>query len=295
MVKDIIKKILIKHFLFPDWLMKYYDIVNNFCAGKFCSPMLCSDYYVIDQIAYEFTKMPYSLGGSITVKPIKKGEQPLVESDILIAPSSILEYIRHLLRYKFLELLCRNKRVLDCACGNGYGTYILSRGAREVVGIDLDNGLIKFAKKYNNTRNIRFINTSIGGLKEKCFDIIVSVETIEHINTEDVDDFIKDLKRHLRKDGVIVFTTPRVDETISYKKIDDYCHSHKREYSKKDLLDLLSKNGLKTEQYLLQKYDGSIIYQIPRKQRFPFATHKDSFVQIIVCSKIEDKKRELVS
>lgn len=285
------KKIITKHFKIPDWLIKQYNLVNNFYASKFAHPKLCANYYVLDKIAYEFTKMPYGLSGSITCKTREPNEQPLAESEILTAPSSILEYIRHLLRYKFLELLCRDKKVLDCACGCGYGSYILGRSARKVVGIDIDFDLIKFAKTYLHAENNRFVNTTIERLREKDFDVIISVETIEHIDTEDVNDFILSLKEHLKKDGVIVFTTPRVDETISYKKIDNKYHSHKEEYNKEDFCDLLIRNDLKIEQYLLQKYDGSIIYQIPKKTRFPYATHKDSYVQIAICSKNRDTER----
>jgi len=53
----------------------------------------------------------------------------------------------HLVRYNFALPLCRNKKVLDLACGSGYGTFIISKVAKGVIGGDVSKETVDFCKK----------------------------------------------------------------------------------------------------------------------------------------------------
>jgi 2-polyprenyl-3-methyl-5-hydroxy-6-metoxy-1,4-benzoquinol methylase len=85
----------------------------------------------------------------------------------------------HLVRYQFATDMAHG-RILDAACGCGYGSQMLSVGDREVVGVDLSKEAIRWANKYFPGP------TFIQGLIEDApwsgtFDTIVSLETIEHM------------------------------------------------------------------------------------------------------------------
>ena len=55
-------------------------------------------------------------------------------------------HAEHLVRYLVAAELAPDRRVLDAACGDGYGTSLLaSAGARSAVGVDLDQGTIAHA------------------------------------------------------------------------------------------------------------------------------------------------------
>ena len=57
--------------------------------------------------------------------------------------------LEHMHRYKVATDYCEGKRVLDVACGEGYGSYLLSEVASEVVGVDIDRPtVINAAEKY---------------------------------------------------------------------------------------------------------------------------------------------------
>lgn len=231
--------------------------------------------YVLDDIRNEFTEMS-PLVGSIACKVKENGEKGV----------SRLETIRHLLRYKFLSLFSYNKRVLDCACGCGYGSYILSKNAKEVAGIDLDSTLIEFANKYNRTPNINFFLSNIEQFTNGTFDLVVSVETFEHISPDKIDSFVSGLSSVVKHNGLIVITTPRIRKTrvysdgINFRKL----HSHYKEYDKNDFVDVLIRNGLSVNQYLLQKFDGNFVYQIPKNAKF-YDNMSKAWVQIAICSK----------
>jgi len=254
---------------------------------------LCSDFYKLDDIAYGFTqKTPFQ--GSIAVATKRDGEIDLTQ-DMNMLPNKKLSKIRHLLRYKFISLMSYGKMVLDYGCGCGYGTLILSKNAKEVCGIDGDPAAINFARKYNQAENIKYsmVLSKLTKFKND-FDLLVAVEILEHMPPKEVNTFISSLKDAVTRDGLIVLTTPIIDRTVNHyvemvrqhmDSGESSFHNHYKEYDKKDFIKALTRNGLQVEQYLLQKYDGSIVYQIPKDTRFGKQLNLETWVQIAVCKK----------
>lgn len=114
----------------------------------------------------------------------------------------------HLHRYLCALTICRDKEVLDVACGEGYGCYIIAQVAKRVVGVDIDRETIECATKRYGNEHISF---SAGDctrlpLQADSVDVVVSFETIEHI--VDHTGFLKEIKRVLRNDGVLIMSTP---------------------------------------------------------------------------------------
>lgn len=116
----------------------------------------------------------------------------------------------HILRYEFAAKYVNNKVVLDIACGEGYGTNMLSKVAKKATGVDLSKESIAKAKiKYKTPKNIKFIQSdALSFLKKgnKKYDVIVSFETIEHIREYDL--FLALLCKSLKKNGVLLLSTP---------------------------------------------------------------------------------------
>lgn len=87
--------------------------------------------------------------------------------------------LHHYLRYEFASKVARG-RVLDAACGVGYGTSMLYHATGSAVGIDYDLEAIEWAKKY--FPGPEFIHGTIESSPWAGeFDTVVSLETIEHI------------------------------------------------------------------------------------------------------------------
>jgi 2-polyprenyl-3-methyl-5-hydroxy-6-metoxy-1,4-benzoquinol methylase len=90
----------------------------------------------------------------------------------------------HLQRYYFATRHIVPGRVLDMACGTGYGTDILAEAPLviTVTGIDLSEDAINYANKTYANHKINFIQKDFFSFSDdKLFDTIVSLETIEHI------------------------------------------------------------------------------------------------------------------
>ena len=82
----------------------------------------------------------------------------------------------HLNRYYFASNFCKNKVVLDAACGEGYGSYIIAKNAKNVVGLDISKQSILSAReRYGKARNIDFVLGDVRYLpfKDEVFDIYI--------------------------------------------------------------------------------------------------------------------------
>lgn len=119
--------------------------------------------------------------------------------------------IEHWHRYASVLPFIKNKRVLDIASGSGYGSFIMADHAEEVVGIDIDAGSIEFAMANYKKNNLLFKTGSVTDIPISgtgIYDVIISFETIEHVNKESQEKFLSEIKRLLKSDGIFVVSTP---------------------------------------------------------------------------------------
>lgn len=116
----------------------------------------------------------------------------------------------HFHRYYAVQELIKNKIVVDAACGEGYGTFLLSQHAKLAIGIDIDSDSIQRARnKYISDRG-QYIHSSIEKLplNDQSIDVVVSFETIEHVSRTAQYEFLKEVKRVLKKEGYLIISTP---------------------------------------------------------------------------------------
>ena len=146
--------------------------------------------------------------------------------------------LEHLHRYAFACELSLGKRVLDIACGEGYGSEMLSRNAESVVGVDIDPATVAHAMTKYRSPNMKFIEGACEKipLPDKSVDLVVSFETLEHI--EDHDKFLGEIERVLVSGGILVISTP---EKAAYSDKPGHVNPlHKKELYRDQFLRLLS-------------------------------------------------------
>lgn len=122
-------------------------------------------------------------------------------------------------RYVFASNFCKGKSVLDCACGWGYGSTILkAMGADVVFGLDIDTSAIEYAKKHYETSSVKFGNTDITiPFETSGMDVIVSIETFEHVPRESVTQMLTNFRNACKPGGLIIITTPhRKTDVFNY-------------------------------------------------------------------------------
>ena len=118
--------------------------------------------------------------------------------------------LHHFHRYFCVLELCRGKRVLDIACGTGYGTALIAGVASRVVGVDIDNATIEACRAAYSGNNIFFRE---GGVElipadDGEFDVVVSFETIEHVGESAQEKFFQEIQRVLKPGGLLVMSSP---------------------------------------------------------------------------------------
>jgi 2-polyprenyl-3-methyl-5-hydroxy-6-metoxy-1,4-benzoquinol methylase len=121
----------------------------------------------------------------------------------------------HVHRYEFAARLCDGARVVDLACGTGYGSAVLARGARSVRGIDIDVATIESAmRSAPPDLPVSFIAADALAWLRHCdpvdVDVIVCFEGLEHM--EQLDDVITELAR-LADGGVKLIVSVPNSET----------------------------------------------------------------------------------
>jgi 2-polyprenyl-3-methyl-5-hydroxy-6-metoxy-1,4-benzoquinol methylase len=112
----------------------------------------------------------------------------------------------HIYRYRFAVPYVKGKKVLDIACGEGYGSHALkAAGAASVIGVDVSEEACQHARaKYGV--DARQGDAEAIPLPTGSVDVVVSFETIEHVPHPDI--FLDECARVLVPGGLIIISTP---------------------------------------------------------------------------------------
>ena len=154
--------------------------------------------------------------------------------------------IHHIARYRWAALVLgkmKPGRLLDVACGSGYGTRILADALPDftIVGGDYDPRAVKHATAtYGGPRNLKYspadvVTWTSPETEEPIgeFDYIVSFDTVEHLLYREL--AFVNFAEWLNKDGAFIFSTPAKKENL----LNPGWEHHKIEYSFRSLHNLL--------------------------------------------------------
>ncbi len=137
-------------------------------------------------------------------------------------------YLDHLCRYHFAARFCKDKYVVDAACGAGFCTHLLALNhAKFVLGMDISREAVQYSIENFKHENNRFIVGDILSqpIQTGLADLAVAFEILEHIELHDK--FIRELKRIMKPGGMLLISTPDID----HYKIDNAFHVRELTYS----------------------------------------------------------------
>jgi SAM-dependent methyltransferase len=140
----------------------------------------------------------------------------------------------HIGRYRFAKDYVRGKRVLDIACGEGYGAAALARaGASSVVGVDLSAEVCEHARRKYGL-DARPGDAQAIPLPDRSVDVVVSFETIEHVERPDT--FLRECARVLVPEGTLIVSTPNRPVYTGEAASNPF---HRIEFDEREFLGLL--------------------------------------------------------
>jgi 2-polyprenyl-3-methyl-5-hydroxy-6-metoxy-1,4-benzoquinol methylase len=114
---------------------------------------------------------------------------------------------RHLVVYEWIAARVAGLRVIDMACGEGYGSDVLARTAHEVVGVDANPEAHEHARLRYRAPNLRFARELVDRFSEPA-DAIVFLQTIEHLQQPGA--VLEHFRSLLRGSGPVLLSTPNV-------------------------------------------------------------------------------------
>ena len=180
-------------------------------------------------------------------KTMNRGERQITTQYNQIRPD-------HLNRYEFacgqIGPLRQDNKLLDLACGIGYGTLMLAKNTKaQVTGVDIEQAAISHAKQHFSNHNTQFIcqDAKLLDIEANTQAAVVSFETIEHVDFDQqlLDIFFKVLK----PGGKLICSTPN-QEVMPFDP-EKFAY-HLKHYTNAELTDLLRKSGFQQIQLYAQ-------------------------------------------
>lgn len=124
-------------------------------------------------------------------------------------PAENYWFRRHLTVYEWIGARVIGARVIDMACGEGYGSEVLSRAAASVVGVDANPEAHEHARLRYRRQNLRFERGLVETYGEAGeYDAVVFLQTIEHVH--DPAAVLQHFRAVLSPGGDIYISTPNV-------------------------------------------------------------------------------------
>jgi len=184
---------------------------------------------------------------AIAKKTMNRGERQITTQYDQIRPD-------HLNRYEFacqqIGKLTRQNKILDLACGIGYGTLLLANKTKaRLTGVDIEQAAIAHAKQHFSNDHTQFIcqDAKLLDISANSQDAVVSFETIEHVNFDQ--QLLEIFFKVLKPGGHLICSTPNQD-VMPFDP--DKFEYHLKHYTNDELTDLLQNAGFQQIQLYAQ-------------------------------------------
>jgi GT2 family glycosyltransferase/SAM-dependent methyltransferase len=179
--------------------------------------------------------------------------------------------IEHLHRYHAVRDMVRGLRVLDIACGEGYGSAILAVVAQSVVGVDKSPAAVSHAQATYTAAGLRYECGSCEQipLGDASVDVVVCFETLEHVAAHE--QVLAELRRVLAPGGFLVISCP---DRLEYSDVPRFHNEfHVKELYANEFRDLLCRTFKHVQMYGQRVQYASVLGPLDEPQA-PFVSFR---------------------
>jgi 2-polyprenyl-3-methyl-5-hydroxy-6-metoxy-1,4-benzoquinol methylase len=170
---------------------------------------------------------------------------------------------RHLAIYEWIAARAHGRRIADLACGEGYGSSVLGRTARSVVGVDANPEAYEHARAKYTSDTVSFERDMIE-LWQGDVDCVVFLQTIEHV--QDPDAVLERVRELIGPSGVAYVSTPNVLTLapagaersgnpwhVREYRSEEYAALCARHFQSVDMLGLFHARKLRAHQFAIER------------------------------------------
>jgi len=160
--------------------------------------------------------------------------------NLVFAPFEPFVSYEHWHRYCYTLPFVKGKTVLDIASGEGYGSAFLAAHASLVYGVDISEEAVQHARASYVRDNLHYLLGAADAIPipgEHNFDVIVSFETVEHLDAPTQERFAAEITRLLKPDGVLLISTPNRATYSKDGQQENLYHLH--EFTRYEFLEFL--------------------------------------------------------
>jgi len=147
--------------------------------------------------------------------------------------------------------------VLDLGCGNGYGSKILSKNAKQVIGYDYCQDIINSAKNTFRKDNIEFICNNLDEIELPECDLTVCLECLEHVSNPNT--LAEKIKKATKR--TIIISVP-VIPTVGINPF------HKTDFNEKTLTGLFNDDNWKFRFKYPQGVNSTFVFWNNKLEKF---------------------------
>ncbi len=211
------------------------------------------DFYLRHRILQDLrNRVKFSVIGYKTLEVVAVKEEGKLEGNLSKNALKMRDELSGRLRRSF-ELLAidESDKILDVGCKSGWLERIASERCKEIIGVDIDKDMILDDKK--KIKNAKFFLADVTRrlpFSSKYFDKVCFLETIEHLPKGTEENALREIRRVLKDDGILILSTPNNNLLC---KLTDPAHwviGH-RHYNFDFIKDILKKNGFEVEHFEL--------------------------------------------
>jgi SAM-dependent methyltransferase len=127
--------------------------------------------------------------------------------------------------------LQRADRVTDLCCGNGLITKAIAQQVQKVVAVDFSEKLVKYARQFNQARNIEYVVSDVSKLPSEFFEASNKIyirDSISCLNSEGLSSLLRSIGRASNFEKLYIAGVPDADKLTVYYDSDEKMAFHRQ-------------------------------------------------------------------